>query len=255
MSSKDKTDLKVLIETNEADATATAAELVMSIICESVSRRGACHAALAGGTTPHALYQRLAATAASGEVPWGAVDIYFGDERDVPHDNVESNYHMAQQTLLDHVPISPDRVHAMSADVNDLPRSAAEYEQAIRRNVPADDGGLPSFDLILLGMGADGHTASLFPGTDYLDERKKLVVAGYVPVLGRHRMTFTFPLINAARNVVMLVTGSDKAEAVAALLSDEAARKAHIPAARVRPKGVYMLVLDAPAARLASVRT
>lgn len=248
-----KTRREILIEDTAAGATALAGELFKATVCESVDRRQCCNIALAGGTTPHALYRLLAETAASGELPWGKVVMYFGDERDVPHDNVESNYHMVQQALLDHVPISPDRVHPMPADVGDLDAAAGQYEQIIRQNVPAGPAGTPAFDLILLGMGADGHTASLFPGTDAVDEDDRLVTACYVPVLGRHRMTFTFPLVNASRSVILLVTGADKAEAVAKLLGPDDARRDRLPASRVSPSGNLMIVLDAAAARLVNL--
>jgi len=240
---------KVLVEDSAAAATALVSQLFASIICEAVEARGVCHLALAGGTTPHGLYQQLAASLAGGEVPWGQVEVFFGDERDVSQDHVESNYHMAQKTLLDHVPVQPASVHPMPADSDDLAASAGQYEETIRRRVPCDGGEKPRFDLILLGMGGDGHTASLFPDTEVLQERKKLVTAYFVPVLGRRRMTFTFPLINAARNVILLITGEDKAEAVADLLGEHPAEKERLPAARVAPAGTFFVVLDAAAAK------
>ena len=246
---------RVLVESTAVEATALAAEIFKTAVCDSVDLRDECTVALAGGTTPHALYRQLAETAASGEVPWGSVEVYFGDERDVPHDNVESNYLMIQRTLLDHVPVQPSKVHPMPADAEDLTTAAAEYEKIIRSNLPVGKDGLPQFDLVLLGMGGDGHTASLFAGTDAVDQTDKLVAACFVPVLGRNRMTFTFPLINAARSVLLLITGGDKAEAVAKLLSDEEEAKANLPAARIEPAGSFIIVLDAPAARLAGPRT
>jgi len=240
---------KVLVEASDAAATALVSDLFASIICEAVNAREVCNLALSGGTTPHRLYQQLARSLASGKVPWGRVEVFFGDERDVPQDHVESNYHMAQKTMLDHVPVQPASVHPMPADSDDLAASAAEYEKTIRRRVPGDGGKKPRFDLILLGMGGDGHTASLFPGTEVLQERRKLVTAYFVPVLGRRRMTFTFPLINAARNVILLITGQDKAEAVAGLLGEHPARKEKLPAAGVDPAGSFFIVLDAAAAK------
>ena len=237
---------RMIVEPAAEKATQIVATMFRSILCECVAARGICHVALAGGTTPHALYQMLAGYSYEPGEPWGSMEIFFGDERDVPHDHVESNYHMVQRALLDHVPIDLSRVHPMPADAGDLQNAAAMYERIIRQTVPADGEGIPRFDLILLGMGGDGHTASLFPGTPALDETQKLVVAHFVPVLGRHRMTFTFPLINAARNVILLVTGDDKADAVADLLGPSPT----VPAARVAPaRGVLYVVLDAAAAR------
>ncbi len=194
--------------------------MIESLICETVSRQNVFRAALAGGTTPRALYQYLAGQAVRSNVPYQRVEFFFGDERDVPHDNIESNYRMVQRTLLDSLPVEPGNIYPMPADREDLNSGAAEYEQTIRKVVPAGPDGIPVFDLVLLGVGGDGHTASLFPGTAALEEREKLVVAHFVPVLGRSRMTFTFPLINAARWVICLVTGDDKAQVMADVLGE-----------------------------------
>jgi 6-phosphogluconolactonase len=245
---------KVIVERTAEAATAFAAGLFKSIVCETVERGGVSRIALAGGTTPHALYQNLAGTASSDEIPWRMVEVFFGDERDVPQDHVESNYRMAQRTLLDHVPVDPAMIHPMPADAEDLAAAAANYEQTVRRLVSAGTGGVPRFDLILLGMGGDGHTASLFPGTEMLQETKKLVTSGFVPVLGRNRMTFTFPLINAACNVMLLVTGADKAQAVLGIVEDSPEIRSQLPAACVNPvDGTFMIVLDAAAARLTGI--
>ena len=234
-------------------ATWHVAEQVKHILCQAVEQREICYVALAGGTTPHGLYLTLAGAAISGEVPWQHVEVFFGDERDVPHDHVESNYRMAQRTLLDHVPIQPQRVHPMPADADDLGAAAADYERTIRQAVPAGDDGLPAFDLVLLGMGGEGHVASLFPDTEAIAESKRLVTSYHVPMLGRDRMTFTFPLINAARNVLLLVIGEDKAQAVGRLLGDDDSARSQLPASRVaRPNST--LVLDAAAARVAGLK-
>jgi len=244
---------KVLVESNEATATGVALSLFKTIICESVDLHDTCRLALSGGTTPHRLYARLADEAIDGGVPWNRVEVFFGDERDVGPDDADSNYRMAQKTLLDHLPIPPSQVHTVRGDAPDLQAAARDYEEVIRQVVPAGDDEVPRFDLILLGMGGDGHTASLFPGSEAISEQSKLVVAHFVPVLGRNRLTFTFPLINAARNVIMLVTGEDKSEAVAELVGGGG--KSDLPAAQVAPAdGVFVLVLDAAAAKLTSLR-
>jgi len=247
---------EMVVEPSAERATWFVAEQVKHIICQAVEERGICHTALVGGTTPHGLYLILAGAAVSGEVPWHDVEVFFGDERDVPQDHVESNYRMAQRTLLDHVPIEPSRIHPMPADADDLAAASKDYEQAIRRTVPAGQGGSPAFDLILLGMGGDGHIASLFPGTEALGETQKLVTAYFVPVLGRKRMTFTYPLINAARHVILLVTGDDKAQAVRVLLGDPGAARSSLPAAGLcLDHGKLTLVLDAAAAKQAGLRS
>lgn len=244
---------KVMVEPTADEANRVAGELFKCIVCEAVGQRQVCRVALAGGTTPHTLYQRLADQATVGDVPWWNVEVFFGDERDVPHDDVESNYRMVQRTLLDHVPVEPTGVFPMPADAGNIEGAAENYEQIVRRNVPAGPDGIPRFDLVMLGMGGDGHTASLFPGTEAVGEQKKLVTAYFVPVLGRRRMTFTFPLINAARDIILLVTGADKAEVVAALLHDGAQKE--LPASLIQPTdGRVYIILDAPAARLTNFR-
>ena len=245
---------RVVVEPTAEQATRVVAELFRSIICDSVSRHHLCYVALAGGTTPHRLYGILADPAVSEDVPWNKVEIFFGDERDVSFDHVESNYRMVQRGLLDHVPVELPRVHPMPGDAEDLASAAADYERMVRSTVPAGPDALPCFDLILLGMGGDGHTASLFPATEALNEQEKLVVAHFVSVLGRNRMTFTFPLINAARTVIMLVTGADKGQAVADLLGEDTEARRRLPAAGVAPtRGKLVLVLDAAAARRAGL--
>jgi 6-phosphogluconolactonase len=239
---------RIVVEKSPEAAAAKAAEVFKSIVSQAVAQRGICHLALSGGTTPRSMYTHLAKHALTDNVPWAKVDVFFGDERDVPQDDVESNFGMAQRALLDNTPIDWARVHAMRADAGDLDGAANEYEQMIRELVPAGPGGVPQFDLVMLGMGGDGHVASLFPATNVLDEGQRLVVACHVPVLGRNRMTFTFPLINASRNVLLLVTGDDKADIVQRVFE---AGDPSLPASRVFLQyGTLHIVLDTAAARL-----
>jgi len=240
---------EVIVESTAEGATGQASRLLKEIVAEAVERRGFCYFALSGGSTPRGLYLRLAADGVSGEVAWQNVHVFFGDERDVPQDHIESNFLMAQRTLLDHVPIQVSHIHPMPADAEDLAGAAASYEQLIREVVPIENGG-PRFDLILLGMGMDGHTASLFPQTEAIGVTDRLVMSYFVPVLGRSRMTFTYPLINAARNVILFVTGADKAVATARLLGAEPPDAGDLPAAGIAPtSGRLTVILDAPAAR------
>lgn len=239
---------EILVEKSSEKAAAKAAEIFRSVVCDSVYHRGVCNAALSGGTTPRSTYQLLADQALTDDVPWSQVEVFFGDERDVPQDDVESNFRMVQRTLLDHTPIDWARVHPMRADAEDIGGAANEYEETIRHKVHSNNHGIPQFDLVMLGMGGDGHTASLFPGCANLDEMHKLVVACFIPVLGRHRISFTFPLINAARNVLLLVTGDDKADAVRRVIHDQ---DMALPSSRITPHhGTLHIVLDSAAARL-----
>ena len=240
----------VLVAKDAPEALRLAMEKVASIGCEAVDQRGDFTLALAGGTTPQPLYQLLAQPLAGESVPWQQTEVFFGDERDVSADHPDSNYRMAQQTLLGQVPILLENVHPMPGDATDLDLAAEQYAQCIAELVPPGAGGLPAFDLILLGMGGDGHTASLFPNSAALDEAEKLVVVQFVPVLSRQRMTFTFPLINAARHVLFLITGMDKADVIERVLSDDEAIASQLPAGRVRPTdGELIFILDAHAAR------
>ncbi len=244
---------EVYVEPSVEQATGLASKFVKAIVSEAVGRHGSCYVALAGGTTPHGLYLRLASDGCSGDVPWQNVEVFFGDERGVPQDHVASNYRMAQRTLLDHVPIELMHIHPMPADAEDIQTAAIEYENTIRKTVPAGEQGIPRFDLILLGMGGDGHTTSIYPDTEAVSETEKLVVAYHVPVLGRNRMTVTFPLINAARNVILFVTGADKADAIAKLLDHDAEARAELPITRVNPAGGnFKIILDDAAARAAN---
>jgi 6-phosphogluconolactonase len=185
--------------------------------------------ALAGGATPRALYESLANT----DLPWAEIEVFFGDERCVPLDDPASNYRMAHEALLRHVPA---RAYPMPVDTCD----PAAYEATLRARLPANDDGVPVLDLAILGLGADGHTASLFPGDAALEERVRLVTRVHRPDFDR--LTLTLPVLSAARHALFLVTGAGKREALRALLEGGA-----IPAARVRAQRV-VIVADPEAA-------
>ena len=197
--------------------------------------------ALAGGSTPRALYERLATPPLAPRIPWDRLELFFGDERAVGPDHTDSNYRMAREALLAHVPVT---AHPMAAERGD----AEAYAALLATRVPARRDGQPALDLILLGMGEDGHTASLFPGTAALAETARPVVMNDVPQLGTRRMTVTFPVINAADRVWILVTGASKSALVAhALAGGQAATD--LPVQRVRPSaGELVWWLDAAAA-------
>ena len=163
--------------------------------------------ALSGGSTPKRLYESLAQPPFRDTVRWDRLEFFFGDERSVPPDHPDSNYRMASEALLSHVAVQGHRMRAEAGE-------ADAYERLVRERIVEKRDGIPVFDLILLGMGGDGHTASLFPGTKALDERNRLVVMNEVPQMKTRRMTFTYPLINAARRVWVLVPGADKRERV-----------------------------------------
>lgn len=189
-----------------------AAEGFVSAADSAVKARGAFHVALSGGSTPKGLFELLASDAALRErVPWQKVRFYWSDERHCPPDHPDSNFRMAQLALLSKVPVAEANVHRIHGEDPDAGNAALEYENEIKKSVGAVGNAVPRFDLIYLGMGPDGHTASLFPGTAALKEKKRLVVSNHVEKLSTDRITFTAPLINAAACVIFLASGEDKA--------------------------------------------
>ena len=225
--------------------TQAAAELVLTSAEEAVRERGRFVWGLSGGSTPEALYRKLAEPPYSNSVPWRATFVFWGDERWVPHDHPESNQRMANEALLSHSPASEASAIPVPTEGTTPEESAAAVEESLRRVF----GGAPVRpDLLLLGIGPDGHTASLFPGTDALDERERLFTANRVPQLDTWRITATLPLINASRRVVFLVQGRDKAGAVRLALHP-ADGAPPLPAALVAPDdGTLTWMLDDEAA-------
>ena len=230
-------------------ARATAAAFVESAAA-AVRERGRFVVALAGGSTPRAAYRLLADPAGPwpARVEWPRVEVFFGDERCVPPDHPDSNYRMAHEALLAHVPVGGvHRVRTELASADDAARDYARALAEVTGEGPADDAPPPRLDLVLLGMGPDGHTASLFPGTTALAETRRWVVAPWVEKLGAPRVTLTYPVLARARRVVFAVGGADKAAALGQVL--EAPPGAGPPAARVRPQGGELVwVVDRAAA-------
>jgi 6-phosphogluconolactonase len=229
---------------------AKGSELFQRAAVESVRDRGAFSVALAGGSTPKGMYSLMADDArVHGAIPWPQVDFFWSDERHVPPDHSDSNYRMAHDAMLSKVPARPDRVHRVRSENSDASAAAMEYEDELRTSLRAGDG-IPRLDLVLLGMGADGHTASLFPGTSALFEQTRLVVATWVERLHASRITMTLPLINAARLVAILVAGADKAERVREALEPVEGGES-LPVQLVRPQhGRLVWLLDRGAASL-----
>lgn len=193
------------------------ARFVADLAKERSAARGQFTIALSGGSTPRPLYQALASPPYASEMEWERWHVFWSDERCVPANHEDSNYRMARTALLDHVGIPDSQVHRMRGE--GIPRAAAkEYESAVKDVLQSV---APSFDLILLGLGDDGHTASLFPGTEALREQDRLVVDNWVPDLQVHRITFTLPLINAARVVAFLDADETKAEVLRQVLEPD----------------------------------
>jgi 6-phosphogluconolactonase len=211
--------------------------------------RGRFLVALSGGNTPRVFHQQLVQHY-HDLIPWERVQFFWSDERCVPPDHPDSNYRMARETLLSQINVPEANIHRMPGERTDYDAAAADYEAEIRHVFGVPPAVLLRFDLILLGMGSDGHTASLFPGSAALHEQHKLVAANFVPKLNTHRMTFTYPLLNAARQVIFLVAGLDKAEP----LRDVLRGQAHLedrPSIGVHPApGEALWLVDRDAANL-----
>ncbi len=238
-----------------------AARRVAAAAATAIAARGRFAVALAGGSTPRPLYERLADAPHREAVEWQRVEVFWGDERCVPPDHPDSNARLAREALLDRVPVRPGHVHPMPGESEDREAAARIYEAEMVEALGAGSGRLARLDLALLGLGAEGHTASLFPDSPALAAGERLVVAVLadrepVPPPGHDRLTLTFPALNAAREVLFLVAGADKAAAVAAAL--EGPRDpARCPAQGVAPDpGRAAWLIDAEAAsRLTGLRS
>lgn len=217
---------------------------------EALREKEACTVGLAGGSTPRGVYSLLAGDGSfRAAVPWEKVHFFFGDERHFPPDHLESNFRMANEVLLSKVAVPADHVHRIRGEEPDARKGAEEYEGVLRSFFRLKPGEIPELDFILLGMGADGHTASLFPGTKALKERKRLVAANWVPGLNAYRLTMTLPLLNKARYVLFLVTGEEKAETLRKVLKEKTDEA--LPAGLIRPAhGRCLWLVDRSAARL-----
>jgi 6-phosphogluconolactonase len=219
---------------------------------EAARTRGAFCVALSGGSTPKALYALLAAETGSpfrARVPWEATHVFWGDERHVPPDHPDSNYRMAHEAMLSRAPVPAQNVHRIQAENPDAGRAAAEYAENLRQFFRPAPGQFPRFDLILLGMGPDGHTASLFPGTEAVREQNALVAAPWVEKLRSHRITLTPPVLNGATCVVFLVSGAEKADALQQVLEGDY-QPDRLPAQIIRPaNGRVLWLVDRAAAR------
>ena len=233
--------------TSQALLEATA-QHVLDHARQAIAARDSFTLALAGGSTPKGLYAMLAAPPFWSQLDWTKIRFFWGDERHVPPDHADSNYRMAHEALLSRVPISMAHVHRVPSELPDAQTVAEQYEAVLRMqfNVPAPD--VPRFDLVLLGMGPDGHTASLFPGTQAIHETSRLVAAPWVERLQASRITFTPALLNHARQVTFLVCGHAKAETLHAVLEGTFEPDA-LPAQIIRPRaGTLTWFVDQEAA-------
>jgi 6-phosphogluconolactonase len=220
-----------------------AAQEFVQSATQAVSAKGSFSVALSGGSTPKALYSLLANDAAlRSQLPWDKMSLYFGDERSVGPDHADSNFRMANETLLSKDPLKPEQVFRIKGEYSDTEKAALEYEQALRASFKIAEGQFPRFDLVLLGMGNEGHTASLFPGTKALHETKRLVVRNWVGKLYTNRITLTAPAINNAARVIFMITGADKALALKGVLEGPYEPE-QLPAQMIQPSSGQLLWL------------
>ena len=204
----------ITIYNNVADLGVAVAELFLKKACLAVAERDRFIVSLAGGQTPRKIYEILGKPPYSNKIPWEKVHIFWGDERCVPAEDIRSNQLMARNAFLDHVPIPQEQIHPILC-TSSPQQAVKEYEQVLASTFLKEE---PQFDFIFLGLGSDGHTASLFPNTSVLHEREHWAGHVYLPEQDSHRVTLTVPLINQARTIVFLVTGDSKAEIVREVL-------------------------------------
>ena len=199
------------ISPSPAEVAKSAAQLFTDAVINAASARGVARVAISGGTTPKAMFALLAAEPFASQIPWDKLDLFWVDERCVPPDHADSNYRMTREALLSKVPLPADRIHRMEGEL-DPEVAAARYESTIRNAFRLEGAETPTFDLILLGMGDDGHTASLFPHTEGLNDLTHIVIANHVPQKDTWRITLTSPVINQGREVAFLIEGAAKAQ-------------------------------------------
>jgi len=211
----------------------------------AVRANGRFTVALSGGSTPKALYALLASGSVPS-IPWNKIYFFWGDERHVPPDHPDSNYRMTYEAMLSRVPVPKENIHRIRGEEKDAEVAAAAYEQDLRKFFGLKPGEFPGFDLVLLGLGPEGHIASLFSDSTALNERHKLVVANWVEKFKTYRITLTLPVLNLAACVMFLVSGSDKASIVKEIFENP---DAHLPAQEVRPRdGELLWLMDLAAA-------
>ncbi len=246
---------EIRIVKNAGELSREAAREFVRLSRDAVKLKGHFTVALSGGTTPEGLYELLADQADTfrNNIPWGGIHFFFGDERHVGPDHPASNFHMAQTSLLSKVPVLESNLHRIEAENPDPDRAARNYEEVLKKIFQLKSGEMPRFDLVLLGMGADGHTASLFPNTSVLRERERLVAAVRVAKLGYCRITLTPPVLCSAACVIILVSGEEKAETLLSVLQGDFLPDRY-PVQIIRPdEGRLLWIVDSQAARLLNI--
>ena len=248
------TKRKIVVCQDKKELCQRAAELFLQLATQAVSVKGKFTTALSGGSTPRLLYSLLGSNRFQSRLPWSKLHLFWGDERCVPPDHPQSNYAMTRSVMLSKVPIPEENVYRIAAEKGASP-AAAEYEQTLRKFFALAENERPCFDLILLGMGTDGHVASLFPGTAALRESRRFVTATYVEKLKAYRVTLTAPAINQAANVVFLISGEPKAPVLGEVLRGSY-QPTRFPSQLIQPtQGKLLFLIDrAAASKLSATR-
>lgn len=221
------------------------AQRFVEIAIAAVRERGSFHVALAGGSTPKILYSLLVEDPAlRSQVPWDKMHVFFGDERHVAPDDPQSNFCMARETMFAKSPLKPEQVSRIKGEFPAAEDAAKEYDQALRTYFKLSEGQFPRFDLVLLGMGSEGHTLSIFPGTKALRENRRIAVHNWVGKVLMDRITLTAPAVNNAANIIFMVTGADKAPALTAVL-ERFYEPDQLPAQLIQPlNGTLLWLVD-----------
>lgn len=246
-----KLSINYIVVEDAAALAQRAAQQFVELTEQAVAARGSARIAISGGSTPKATFQLLGDPAQPwrARMPWDRLELFWVDERCVPPDHPDSNYRMTREALLDHVPLQPAQIHRMEGEL-DPEEGASRYESLLRNTFRLEGAETPSFDFIQLGMGPDGHTASLFPHTDALYELGRLSVANHVQNKDAWRITLTWPVINHARQVFFLIGGADKAAILREVVSGPRDVE-RLPSQLIHPAGgILTLILDKAAAAL-----
>jgi len=241
---------EIMITEDAGSLSRAAAKLIVRQIGEQLQKKEYFAFALSGGSTPKSLYSLFANDAAfNTKVPWNKVHFFWGDERHVSPDHPESNYRMANETMLSKLPVPQENIHRVISENSDAESAAAQYEQELRAFFHLTIGQLPRFDCVLLGMGPDGHTASLFPETSALNIQERMVVANWIEKFESYRITMTAPVFNNADCVIFMISGDKKAETLHLVLQGEK-QPHHFPAQLIQPAyGRLLWIIDRAAAR------
>ena len=245
-------DSEIVVVKDSVALSCEAAEILVRCIAEVLGKGSHFSISLSGGSTPKTLFSMLVEDDSfKNKIPWDKIHFFWGDERYVPPEDEQNNFRMAYETMLSKAPVPPGNIHRMPTEQSDAGKVAADYEQELREFFRLKAGELPVFDFNLLGIGPDGHTASLFPGTEALHEQRRLVVANWVEKFQTYRITLTAPVLNNADTIVVLVSGQEKAEILQRILEGEY-QPDLLPSQLIRPKQgrLVWLVDQAAASRL-----